>query len=446
MATDPALADLTATETARVLAKGEASAVEVATACLDRIAAADGDLRAWTHVDRKGALRAAEDLDRHRKRGLPLGPLHGVPVGVKDIIDVAGMPCENGTPLDAGRVPRHDAEVVRRLRQAGAVILGKTATTEFAFFNPAPTTNPHDPARTPGGSSAGSAAAVAAGMVPLALGTQTNGSVVRPASFCGVFGYKPSFGAVPRTGIFPFAQSTDHVGVMARSLDDLSLLEVLAGGDGQDPDAVPHGMPLGAVAGTEPPVRPAFAFFPGPTWDQAEDGTEEAFEELISAIPGHTPRIASPGPLAEVTRQLRILMAAEGAHNFGHYLERDAAQVSPVARELVEEGRGVAAPDYLAARALRGRLAAVLNDLLGEFDALITPAAPGEAPARETTGNAAFCSLWSFTGLPTVTLPLLVGPNGLPMGVQLVGAMGDDARLLRTARWLLRTVSEGETP
>ena len=432
------LADLTATELARRIASGEIQAADAVDACLARIDAAEPDLHAWTYVDRDGARRTAEALDRHRRRGLPLGPLHGVPVGVKDIIDVAGMPGENGTPADAGRRPREDATVARRLRRAGAVILGKTATTPLAQgAPPAPTRNPHDSARTPGGSSAGSAAAVAAGMVPLAIGTQTNGSVIRPSSFCGIVGFKPSFGAIPRTGILPVSPSLDHVGVMARSVEDVALAEILTGADGRDADALPLVGPLSTVAASRPPVRPAIAFVPSPAWDQAEPSTREAFAELCEALGGIVDEVPLPDTFGRVFGWVRTIMAAEGAHWLGRYIERSPEHVDAGLAELVDAGRRTPAPDYLAARYMRGTLRAGLDEVLRAYDVILTPAAPGEAPHKETTGNPAFCSLWSFTGLPAVTLPLLSGPSGLPIGVQLVGAMEDDARLLRTARWMI---------
>ncbi|MCL5777412.1 amidase [Limibaculum sp. FT325] len=436
-------ADLGARDAARAVAEGDVTATALVEACIARIDAADGEIGAWAHVDREGALATAEALDAHRRKGLPCGPLHGVPVGVKDIIDVAGMPGENGASSDRGRRPREDATVVRRLRRAGAIILGKTVTTPLAQGAPAAATrNPHDLGRSPGGSSAGSAAAVAAGMVPIALGTQTNGSVIRPSSFCGVVGFKPSFGAIPRSGILPVAPSLDHVGLMGRSVEDMALAALLMGEDGRDPDCRGFRGPLAEVAAGRPPVRPALCCIMGPA--EPEAATREAFAELCTAL-APVDEIALPEVFAEAFRWTRTLMAAEGAHHLGGYLDR-MPDADPDLRALIEEGRATPAPDYLMARRMRASLAAGLAELTSRYDAILTPAAPGEAPAFGSTGDPAFCTLWSYTGLPSLTLPLLTGGAGLPLGVQVVGAADDDARLLRTARWIVSTLSEhGET-
>ncbi len=435
-----------AAEAARLIAEGRLTSRALVEHCLARIAALDGDLKAWVHVDAKGALAQADALDAHRKAGRPCGPLHGVPVGLKDNIDARGLPCERGVASEKGRTATSDAAIVARLRAAGAVILGKTVTTELAGYPPSPTRNPHDPARTPGGSSAGSAAAVAAGMVPLAAGSQTNGSIIRPSSFCGVYGFKPSFGMIPRTGVMANAGSLDHLGLMSRALEDMALVEHLAGPDGQDADALDYTPPLRAVAETDPPVNPALAFIPGTQPEEAEPGTADAFRELIEAIGAQcgvtVDTVALPKAYAGTPRIIRAIMAAEGAQGLGHYLDRDPDGLSEPNRALIAEGREISAADYLAARAAQSALRAGLAEIFARYDAVLTPATAGEAPGIETTGSPAFCSLWSLTGLPALSMPLLAGPSGLPMGVQLVGPMLDDARLLRTARWLAATLSE----
>jgi Asp-tRNA(Asn)/Glu-tRNA(Gln) amidotransferase A subunit family amidase len=444
-ATNPAAnpADLPALEAARQIAIGALSSAELVAACLDRIAVEEDQVQAWTFLDRERAMAEAAERDMRRGRGLPLGPLHGVPVGIKDIIDTASMPTENGTVMDAGRRPAADATVVRRLKAAGAVILGKTVTTEFAYYHPGKTRNPRNPAHTPGGSSSGSAAAVAAGMVPLALGSQTNGSVIRPASYCGTVGFKPSFGAIPRTGILPVAGSLDHVGVFTRTVEDAMLAELLMGPDEHDSGAGLNPGPLGPTALSEPPQKPLLAFVRTPVWDRAEPETQAAFGELAEALGDGIDTVDLPGTYAGAAGWLRVLMAAEMARNLGHYTDRGPDRTSEHIRALVAEGRATTAPDYLAARDMRGVLRASLDPIFDRYDAIITPATTGEAPeGLDTTGDPVFCSLWSFCGVPAITLPLMTGPNGLPVGVQLVGRHGNDARLLRTARWLVQSLNE----
>lgn len=438
-------ANLTATHIARLVADGALSSEAITKACLARIEAMEPSVHAWSYYDPQRALMQAKEADRRRAQGLPLGPLHGVPIGLKDIIDARGMPTENGTPLDAGQRPTEDATLTQRLRNAGAVIVGKTVTSELAYFHPGPTTNPHDPARTPGGSSSGSAAAVAAGMVPFAVGTQTNGSVIRPASFCGVVGYKPSYGSVPRTGVLKAAQSLDQVGFFARSVEDVALTAMVMGPDGEDRDCALNPGPLLETALSAPPVTPDIAMVHTPFSERLDPATTEGFGELIEVLGEHGTETALPELFGRGAGWLATIMASEMTRNLGHYAERDAGQVSDAFSALMDQGRSISAVDYLAARDMQPVLREALDPLFERFDAIITPAAPGEAPADlTTTGDPIFCSLWSLCGLPAITLPLLTGPNNMPVGVQLVGAYGQDARLLRTARWLLMQCSSDE--
>src|ERR1700730_17671293 len=267
---------LTATEAAAEIARGAVSAEEYVRACLDRIEALDGEVKAFVHLDREHALAQARALDERHAQRHSLGPLHGIPVAIKDIIDTADYPTELGSPLAAGRRPRHDATVVARLRAAGAVIIGKSVSTEFAYYHPGPTRNPHDHTRTPGGSSSGSAAAVAASMVPLALGSQTNGSGIRPGALCGVFAMKPSYGLISRAGVLQLSRKLDHIGLFARSLPDLALiLEVSAGHDPSDPDSEPFAAPdFRALQSDPPPPPPRCAFVRTPVWEKAESETK----------------------------------------------------------------------------------------------------------------------------------------------------------------------------
>lgn len=436
---------LTARDAAWHIAEGSLTSTDLVSACLEHIEREDGTIGAWAFVNRDKALTEARERDHRRYRGKPLGPLHGVPVGIKDIMDVKGMPTENGTPLDAGKRPFEDAAVTRRLKDAGAVILGKTVTTELAYYQAAGTRNPHDTTRTPGGSSSGSAAAVAAGMVPFALGSQTNGSVIRPASFCGVVGFKPSYGSVPRTGVLKAAPSLDQIGFFARSIEDVALAEILMGPDGTDAGATENPGPLTATTLSEPPVTPDLGFIKTPFWERAEASTQTAFGELLEALGGQAEEIEMPEIFGRGAGWFGGVMTAEMARNLGHYADRAPEQTSEKFRELVSEGRAIAATEYLGALDMRAVLRDALAPIFERFDAVVTPAVPGEAPAGlDYTGDPIFCSLWTFCGLPAISLPLLTGPNGMPVGVQLVGAHGQDARLLRTARWLVRTLSGEE--
>ena len=430
---------LSATDAARAVRDGAISAEQLVEACLARIREADGAVQAWAHLDPEHALAQARARDLDRREGRPSGPLHGVPVGVKDIIDTLDYPTEDGTVLHAGRTPAHDATVVAMLRAAGAVILGKTVTTECAYFSPGKTRNPHNPDHTPGGSSSGSAAAVAAGMVPLALGSQTNGSTIRPASFCGVYGFKPTHGLVPRGGMLQLSRALDHVGLFARSIDDLALLgEQLAGYDPRDPDTRPRARPpLAAVAGEEPPLPPLLAFIKTPAWERAAEDTREGFAELVGALGDRVVEVELPESARQAWDWQRTIMEAEMAMNLAAEWERGQDKLSPQLRALLERGREVRALDYQQALARVPQLNEGFAEIFERCDAILTPAAAGSAPrGLESTGDPAFCTLWTLTGMPAVSLPLLEGANGLPIGVQLVGPREGDARLLRTARWL----------
>jgi Asp-tRNA(Asn)/Glu-tRNA(Gln) amidotransferase A subunit family amidase len=440
MAADQAAA-LTATEAARRIREGLLTSEELVQSCLEQIRHAEPQVKAWTFLDEEHALVQARAADERKHSGAAIGPLHGVPVGLKDIIDTADMPTENGTALHKGRAPRDDAAVARMLRAAGAVILGKTVTTECAYFHPGKTRNPHQPEHTPGGSSSGSAAAVAASMVPLALGSQTNGSTIRPAAFCGVYGFKPSHGLVPRTGMLQLSRTLDHVGLFARSIEDLALLaEPLAGADEGDPDTRPRAaVPFREVSAEEPPVEPLFAFIKTPAWERADGDTRSAFAELQETLGKER---VEEVPLFETAAPAwawhKIIMEAEMAANFARDYARGAKKMSQPLRELIERGREVRAVDYQLALRMIAPLNGLFDDLfMQRYDAILTPTAPGTAPkGLKSTGDPAFCTLWTLLGLPAVSLPLMRGGNGLPLGVQLVGRRGFDARLLRTARWL----------
>jgi Asp-tRNA(Asn)/Glu-tRNA(Gln) amidotransferase A subunit family amidase len=436
------LVQLGAGEAAAAIRSGEITSEQLVSACLERVTEVEERVQAWAHLG-DHALHQARQADAARREGKALGPLHGLPVGVKDIFDTKDMPTEDGTVLHAGRTPGQDAAAVARLRQAGAVILGKTVTTELAVYAPGKTRNPHDLERTPGGSSSGSAAAVAAQMVPLAIGTQTNGSVIRPASFCGVYGFKPSHGLISRHRILQQSRTLDHVGVFARSVLDCALLaEQLIGFDERDPDTRPQAPPdLIATAMTEPPLDPQLGFVKSAVWDRADEDTRAAFAELIDHLGDSVSEHHLPALFDDALDLHRTIMEADLARSFAREYERGKAKLSDILRAMIERGHEVRAVAYNDAVDQIAVLRGLLGQAFERFDAIVTPATVGEAPlGLESTGDPCFCTLWTLCGLPAITLPLLSGANGMPIGVQLVGPKGDDARLLRTARWLERVL------
>jgi Asp-tRNA(Asn)/Glu-tRNA(Gln) amidotransferase A subunit family amidase len=432
---------LSAAEAARQISSGVLTSEELVQACLARVRSREPQVQAWTFLDEEYALQQARAADELRRSGRPTGPLHGVPVGLKDIIDTADMPTENGCALHKGRAPRADAAVVAMLRAAGAVILGKTVTTECAYFSPGKTRNPHNPEHTPGGSSSGSAAAVAAGMVPLALGSQTAGSTIRPGSFCGVYAFKPTHGLIPRTGMLQLSRTLDHVGLFAGALADIALLaEQLAGYDEGDPDSRPRArVPFLQTLAEEPPIEPMLAFIKTPHWERADPDTQEAFGELVEALGGRIEEVDLQPSAAQGWDWHRTVLEAEMASNFEREWLAGRDQLSPQLTSLLARGREVKAIDYQRALRAVPHLIAGFDELFTErYDAIVTPAALGTAPkGLGATGDPVFCSLWTLTGMPAISLPLMQGANGLPLGVQLVGRRGFDARLLRTARWVV---------
>ncbi len=436
--------ELSATEAAELIRAGRVSSVELVERCLGRIRDTEPQVEAWIYLDPEYALAQAKAADEWRQSGRPVGGLHGVPVGLKDIIDTGDMPTENGSVLHAGRTPSRDAAVVERLRAAGAVIMGKTVTTEFATRTAGKTRNPHNPGHTPGGSSSGSAAAVAAGMVPLSLGSQTGGSTIRPGSYCGVYALKPTHGLVSRHGMFQLSRSLDHVGLFARTVEDLVLLlEEVAGYDERDPDTHPRARgPYRTVAMEEPPIEPRFGFFRSGRWSRVAEDAQAALGELVEHLGGRVEEFELSAGADELAEWHRVIMDAELAVNLGREWETGRDRLSAPLRARIEHGHAVRAPEYLRARAAVAPLEATFTELFEQrYDAILTPAVDGTAPAGlESTGEPTFCTLWTMLGLPAVSLPLLQGANGLPLGVQLVGSRHGDARLLRTARWLAASV------
>ena len=437
------LIQLTGVQAAEAIRTGKITSEEMVQACIDRIAEVDETVQAWAYFDPESALEQARVCHRAHQEGRSLGPLHGVPVGVKDIFDTDDMPTEDGTVLHAGRRPMKDASVISQLRSAGAIIMGKTVTTELAVYAPDKTSNPHDSKRTPGGSSSGSAAAVASLMVPLALGTQTNGSIIRPASYCGVIGFKPTYGLISRHGVLRLSRPLDQVGVFARSVEDAAFIaEQIMAFDERDPDMRPKGRPsLWATAVDEPPLTPRFAFVKSPLWDEAEEDTKQAFDELVDELGDNVEEVSLSKPFDDAVALHRTLMYADLAKSFSREYEQGADRLSTSLKTMIEEGQTYLAIDYNRAIERREGLNSLLDSVFDDFDAILTPAANGEAPVGlDSTGDPIFSTIWTLCGTPAISLPMLQGENGMPMGVQLIGPRGDDARLLRTARWLLNQI------
>ncbi len=437
------LAWLTAADAARRMAEGEITSQMLVQACLERIAEREDTVKAWAHLDADYALAQARERDEWRGQGRSTGPLHGIPVGIKDIIDTADMPTENGTPIHAGRTPGDDAALVAALRDAGAVIMGKTVTTELAVMTPNKTHNPVNPDHTPGGSSSGSAAAVADGMVHLAIGTQTGGSVIRPAAFCGVVGFKPTFGLISRAGVLSQSPALDTIGTMGRTVEDAALMaDCLTAYDGRDRSMWPRSRPrLRDTVLSEVPVTPMFAFAKTPMWEQGEPAMMEAFGELTDVLGDICDEVELPSVFDKVAGWHACLQNGDIAKNYGPLLDKYPDLISDGLKARMEEGRKYSAIEYNTAREFQEILNGGLDEVFDRYDVIVTPATAGPAPkGLETTGRPIFNSIWTYLGVPAVTLPLLE-VDGLPLGVQLIGRRRDDGRLLRTARWLVEHLS-----
>lgn len=431
---------LSAGEAARMIREGRLSSVELVKSCLDHIGQTDGQLKAWAHLNPDYALEQAAEMDRIRTSGFPIGPLHGVPVGLKDIVDTKDFPTECGTPIFKGRKPDRDATLVQRLRESGAVVLGKTVTTELAFVHPAETRNPHNAGHSPGGSSSGSAAAVAAFHVPLAVGTQTNGSVIRPASFCGIFGFKPTRGIISRRGLLQTSSSLDQVGVFGRTLNDVALLaDVLSGYDACDPLSYPRPRPQMAKGAREQvPIEPVFAWFDLPFADRLTADAEEGLQEVVNTLGGKVERLPAPDVFNDLVAVQAHIHEYEICHHLADLFSEHWNELSPTLQPVVERGRKISDERYSDSLEVMASATSFFTKFFNGYDAVITPAATGEAPVLGGgTGDPIFSTIWTLCGLPCLNLPLLVGESGMPIGVQLVGSAEQDDRLLRTASWML---------
>ena len=430
---------LTATEAVQAIASGRLSSVDLVKSCLAQIADTDASINAWAYLDPESALAQAAECDRIRKAGLGTGPLHGLPVGLKDVIDTRDMPTQRGTDIFKDRQPDKDARLVERLRESGAVIMGKTVTTELAFVHANDTRNPHNTEHSPGGSSSGSAAAVAACHVPLAVGTQTNGSVIRPASFCGTFGFKPTRGVISRAGVLKTSDSLDQVGCFGRSLEDVALLtDALAGYDQADSCSFARPRPqMRAGAQAEAPVPPDLVWFNLPFYERLSPDAHEGMEAVLDVLGPRITRMAAADTLANLVAVQARIHEYEICQHQAAVFDANFEDLSRELQLIVARGRKISEAEYTDALAVKASAQTFFDELFVEFDAIIAPCATREAPKFGSgTGDPIFCTLWTLAGLPCVSLPLLVGDNNLPIGVQLIGPIEKDDRLLRTARWL----------
>ena len=422
------------------------SSEDLTRACLARAERLEGKIKAWEWLDPEFALQCAREADRQLEDGLPMGGLHGIPVGMKDIISTKGMPTSMGSPIYAGNVPSQSATVVQHLQAAGAFVMGKTVTTEFAWRHPGKTHNPWNLGHTPGGSSSGSAAAVAAGCVPAAFGTQTVGSVIRPAAYCGVVGYKPSYGLISRTGVHPLSPTLDHVGVFARSIGDAAFLaSCLTGYDRSDPQSLLVN-PLQACSGdvTEWDQPPRLAAIQTPVWDLADDVQKAMFKKNVEQLAEagavvHWKEL--PNSFDNALDVLRTILFAEGAQIYAPLQAQYPGKTSKPLDSLIETGLKISAVQYMEALKAAEEMRAQLEDFFGGFDGIVTPPATGEAPKTlGDTGDASFCGIWTLMGVPTISFPVGHGPNGLPLGLQVVGPYLNDSKALKVATWCNRQI------
>lgn len=415
---------LTAVQAAKQIADGTLTSEKLVASCLERIEAREADVGAWIHLDPDAALAQARALDKGPKRG----KLHGVPVGVKDIIDTMDMPTAYGSSIHAGSRTSWDAPCVAIIRQAGAIAMGKTVTSEFAAYHPGKTRNPHNKSRAPGISSSGSAAAVADHMVPLAFGTQTGASIIKPAAFCGTIGYKPTFGTFVRGGVHPLADSLDTLGYFARDVDDLSLFGAVLGNRAGFGDGMPDRAPRIGLCRTA-------------AWDtmaapEIRNAVEDAGKRLAKAG-AHMSDVELPADWAKLNDACITVLRYEGARSMAHEFRTKRDGLSQAMQGLVEAGNAIPHDVYRAARDLTTRCRAQIAPVFERYDALLTPAAECEAaPIENPIGDSVFNRLWTIAHLPCIAMPTAWSANRLPVGIQLIGALHGDEHLLRTARWV----------
>ncbi len=415
------------------------TSVEICKIYIERVNEFEKDVKAWVHLNKKLLLEKAAEADEYRRSGKPTGPLHGIPVAVKDIIGTLDMPTECGTVIRKGKSYSQNAEIIDLLLSAGAIVMGKTATSELAYLGPSKTTNPHDHTRTPGGSSSGSAASVASFMAPLSIGSQTGGSVIRPASYCGVVGYKPTYGLISRNGVLKTSEKLDHIGVFGRSVEDVALLaKVLIKKDNYD-NATVHYSTENMLDEVKkgPLFEPKFIFYKTEHWKIIEKRSREAFEYFIKSFKNNIEVFDTPSYFKDIHKYHQIIHETDLANNFALYYQKYKKKLSKYMQDAIVKGNKHSAKEYAEAIDFMKRSYDSYQEVFEDYHGVLSPSSPGVAPkGLKSTGTAEFNKVWSYLGTPCISLPVLQGEGNLPLGVQLIGARFDDHRFLGIANWV----------
>jgi Asp-tRNA(Asn)/Glu-tRNA(Gln) amidotransferase A subunit family amidase len=425
--------------------KSELSSVEVANSFIERIEEFEKKVHAWAFFDKTSFLEKAKEADDWRLSGKPLGPLHGLPIAIKDIFKTDDMPTGYGTPIKEGQRSKNESEVVKLLKNAGAIIMGKTVTTELAYFDAGKTTNPNDYSRTPGGSSSGSAAAVASFMAPVAIGSQTNGSMIRPASYCGVIGYKPSYGLISRSGVLRLSFLLDQIGIFGRTIEDMGLIsKIIMSKDPKDKSTRTYPTEnMESSVLQDHPFDPKFVFVQTPKWKNLDDDSKKAFDKLRKKLEKNVVDFQDPSSFEKIFEYQQVIMETDMAHNLSYFYEAHKNKIGKKLREAIERGQSYKSKDYAEAVDNIETIYDNMSELFNHFHAIITPATTGEAPkGLAHTGSPEFCTIWTYLGMPSISLPILEGSNKMPIGVQVVGEKFDDVRFLRSANWLFKKLNK----
>ena len=432
-------------ELAKKIKDAEFTSVEVCEKYIERINKFEKDVKAWAHFDKKVLLEKATEADDHRRSGKPVGLLHGVPIAVKDIIGTVDMPTECGTVIRKGKSYSQNAEIIDLLHASGAIVMGKTATSELAYLGPPATTNPHDKNRTPGGSSSGSAASVASFMAPASIGSQTGGSVIRPASYCGVVGYKPSYGLISRNGVLRTSYSLDQIGMFGRKVEDVAMLaKVLIKKDKYDAATIHYSTENILTETKKGPIfEPKFIFYKTDHWKIIDKKSRETFEYFIKSFKKNIEIFDTPSYFKDIHKYHQIIHETDLANNFSVYFKKFKKKLSKYMQDAISNGNKYTAKEYAEAIDFMKRSYESYEEVFEDYHGVLSPSSPGVAPkGLKSTGTAEFNKVWSYLGTPCISLPLLEGENNLPLGVQLIGNKYDDHRFLGVANWLEKECQE----